>query len=147
MIRPIQQKDREIYLEMAEEFYKTDAVYMDIPKENLEKGFSELMRSKDRIEAFIIEAGGDTAGYVLLAKFFSQEAGGETIWFDEIYVRDNFRGKGLGSSAMQEIMEKFKECSFRLEIEPDNDGAVRLYERLGFQHLPYGEMYKFKKTD
>lgn len=37
------------------------------------------------------------AGYALLAKMFSQEAGGEVIWIDEIFVLPQFRSIGLGS--------------------------------------------------
>ncbi len=143
-IRPIEKSDKTEYLKMADDFYSTDAVYKKVPFEHFESAFSELMRSNERIECYIIESGKDVAGYILLAKFYSQEAGGETVWFDEIYVKDAFRGKGLATKAMTCIMEKYKDSSFRLEIEPENDGAIRLYERMGFKMIPYGEMAKFK---
>ena len=38
------------------------------------------------------------AGYALLAKTFSQEAGGLVVWLDEMYVRPAYRSKGLGPS-------------------------------------------------
>jgi len=143
-IRPIKLSDKTEYLKMADDFYSTDAVYKKVPKEHFENAFSELMRSTERIEAYIIESGNSIAGYILLAKFYSQEAGGETIWFDEIYVKEEFRGKGLATYAMTCLMEKYKDSSFRLEIEPENEGAIRLYERMGFRMIPYGEMAKFK---
>ena len=143
-IRPIKLSDKTEYLKMADDFYSTDAVFKKVPEEHFQKAFSELMRSKDRIEAYIIESEENIAGYILLAKFYSQEAGGETIWFDEIYVKEEYRGKGLATEAMTEIMGKYKDSSFRLEIEPENEGAIRLYERMGFIMIPYGEMAKFK---
>ena len=46
---------------------------------------------------------------------------------------------------LQEIFEEQygKELTrIRLEIEPNNDGARRLYTRLGYQRLGYEQMYK-----
>ena len=143
-IRLIKETDKTEYLKMADDFYSTDAVYKKVPTGHFEKAFSELMRSNERIEAYILEMGENVAGYILLAKFYSQEAGGETVWFDEIYVKEEYRKKGLATKAMTEIMEKYKASSFRLEIEPENEGAIRLYERMGFKMIPYGEMAKFK---
>mgnify|MGYP002740687863 FL=1 len=31
---------------------------------------------------------------------------------------------------------------FRLEVEPDNEGARRLYGRLGYEELPYVQMVR-----
>ena len=39
MIRPIEKKDREAYLKMAEIFYNSNAVLSPVPKENFEKTF------------------------------------------------------------------------------------------------------------
>ena len=143
-IRLIKETDKSEYLKMADDVYSTDAVYKKVPKEHFQKAFSELMRSNERIECYIIERDNMIAGYILLAKFYSQEAGGETIWFDEIYIKEEYRGMRLATEAMTEIMEKYKDSSFRLEIEPENEGAIRLYERMGFKMIPYGEMARFK---
>lgn len=142
-IRKITPSDRAQYLAMAKEFYSSEAVLHPVPESNFETAFAELCGSDRRICGYIIELEGQTAGYALLARFFSQEAGGEVIWFDELYVREAFRGKGLGSLAMKEIFAQFPDAAaFRLEIEPDNDSAKRLYERLGFGALGYAQMLR-----
>ena len=62
MIRKLQQSDREVYMKMTAEFYASDAVWHDIPKENLEKTFSELMRSDEYAECFVFEDGDTVVG-------------------------------------------------------------------------------------
>lgn len=37
---------------------------------------------------------------------------------------------------------KGKAARLRLEAEPDNTGAIRLYKRLGFEELPYKQLIK-----
>ena len=48
------------------------------------------------------------------------------------------RGRGIGSLIVQHSLRGFQAAGIkfvRLEVTSQNTGAVRLYERLGFQHL------------
>lgn len=139
IIRRIQQKDKEEYLRLAQEFYQTDAVLHSIPVGYMENTFEELMRSDEYAEAYIFEEEKEIAGYALLAKSFSQESGGRIIWIEELYVRDQFRSKGIGSqffNYLDENMEK-ETTRMRIEVEKTNDGAISLYKRIGYKSLDY----------
>ena len=92
---------------------------------------------------YVIESGGRPAGYALLALTFSNEAGGDVVWLDEIYIRPEFQGKGLGNEFFDFFEKEFASAArLRLEVEADNDGAVRLYERRGFRPLEYRQFIK-----
>lgn len=60
--------------------------------------------------------------------------------FDEIHinnlaVRPGFRGHGIGTTLMHHVLAEGKRLGARratLEVRASNDGARRLYERLGF---------------
>lgn len=60
--------------------------------------------------------------------------------FDEIHInnvamRPSFRGRGLGTSLMHHVLAEGRRLGARratLEVRASNDGARRLYERLGF---------------
>ncbi len=144
MIRKITPSDKELYLKLTDEFYKSDAVMHRIDSENFELTWQELMRSGDYTECFIIEKDRETAGYMLLAYTFSQEAGGKTAWIEEIFILPQFRSKGLGKEAFAFIKNNIEpQCArLRLEVEDDNVKAKKLYASLGFEMLEYRQMIK-----
>ena len=54
------------------------------------------------------------------------------------------RGKGVGSALLDaaEHAAKRRRChALRLEVRTDNDAAIRLYERLGYQRIGHYERY------
>jgi len=141
-IRRLNALDKELYMELVNEFYHSDAVLHPVKRENHEAMFAELMRSDVYAECYIIESGGNVAGFIMISKTFSQESGGLVVWIEEIFIREEFRGKGLGSAALEFIEKKVPASRYRLEIEPDNDRARELYTRLGYKNLPYEQMVK-----
>lgn len=140
-VRPVAPSDRKDYTTMAEEFYDSPAVMKKIPRSYIDLTFSELLSGSPYAAALIAERDGKAIGYALLALTFSQEAGGRVVWIDEIYVRPEARGSGAGRALIEAVRSRFPAARYRLELEPDNDGARRLYERLGFTALPYEQMY------
>lgn len=64
------------------------------------------------------------------------------MWIEEIYVRPEFRQKGLGKTFFEALDRIQPAARYRLEIEPDNQRAERLYRSLGFEPLPYRQMVK-----
>ena len=144
MIRKLTADDKEIYIGMAEEFYHSDAVLAPIPRNFIERTVEEALRSDTYAEIFLFEYEGETAGYALIAKTFSQEAGGMVWWIEEVYIRELFRSKGLGREFF-EYIENHKDegvARLRLEVEEENIRAVSLYERLGYKVLDYMQMVK-----
>ena len=143
-VRRIKTTDKDEYINLVTEFYNSDAVLAPVDSSHFDKTFAELMRSSERVVCYVADIDGKLAGYALIARFFSQEAGGEVAWLDEIYIRDEFRGKGAGTAIINKVFEDFKDAAaFRLEIEPENEGAERLYKRLGFQKLDYEQRIKY----
>ncbi len=144
MIRKLTADDKEIYIGMAEEFYHSDAVLAPIPRTFIERTVEEALRSDTYAEIFLFEYEGETAGYALIAKTFSQEAGGMVWWIEEVYIRELFRSKGLGREFFEYIENHMDEgvARLRLEVEEENIRAVSLYERLGYKVLDYMQMVK-----
>ncbi len=144
MIRPIQKSDRDFYLACAKAFYQSPVVLSPIPASHIEKTFDLLMRGTPLASAYIFESQGEKCGYALLAHTWSQEAGGEAIWVEEIYVLPEFRKKGIGKEFFCFLEKNFGKTAkrFRLEVEKENEGAVRLYQSLGFDFFEYDQMKK-----
>ena len=61
--------------------------------------------------------------------------------FEELYLKEEARGKGYGSRYFEAVMKARPEVKrFRLEVTRSNEGAVRLYQKLGFEFLDYDQM-------
>ncbi len=142
--RRMRASDRETYLAMAREFYQSDAVLQPVPESFLQAAFQELMRSDEYMEGYLLCEDGEPVGYAMLCKTFATEPGGSVIWLDELYVRPEHRGKGLGKAFFAYLHKHRPAARYRLEVEPDNEGAMRLYRSLGYRELPYLQMCKGK---
>lgn len=139
VIDKAKEADRGAVISMMKDFYSSDAVMYPVPEENFVKTFDECLKSDVYAELFTAKYDGKTAGYMLTARTFSNEAGGMVTWIEELYVRPDMRGKMIGHAMLERIL-KDKSVRFRLEIEEENTGAVRLYKSFGFEMFGYGQM-------
>ena len=142
-IRPFLPDEEAVFINLCKEFYSSEAVLHTVPDSYFAATFEEMKKSDRYVEGFLFSEGGETAGYGLIAKSFSNEAGGLVIWVEEIYLRPAFRSKGFGSAFFAFLEQRFPNAKrFRLEIEPDNVRAEALYQRRGYRRLPYAQMIK-----
>ena len=144
MIRKINREDKDKFIAMAKEFYGSDAVLHTIPDDSICRTFSEIMSGSPYADAYIYEYNGEVAGYSLLAFTYSNEAGGLVLWIEEVYILPKYQGRGFGKELLKflEATYKDKVARIRLEVEDSNQGAVKLYRKLGFANLNYSQMYK-----
>ncbi len=141
MLRNININDKKEYIEMTKEFYTSEAVLHSIPQEYIETTFDNLVNDTPYAKGYMIEYNGGVAGYVLLAITYSNEVGGKVVWIEEIFIKEEFRGKGIGKKVFGQIKELNKDAKrFRLEVTKENLGAIRLYENLGYENLDYLQM-------
>jgi len=141
MIRQFTAADRAAYLQMAHDFYHSEAVDHVIPDAHIERTADLLLEGSPYAAGYILEQAGQIAGYALLALTWSQEGGGFTVWVEELFVLPQFRGQGIGTEFFQALRTLYPQAArFRLEIEPDNEKAKALYTRMGFSMLNYGQM-------
>ena len=96
-------------------------------------GFSEPVRFR----ALISEWDGKVAGYAIYFVHFSS-FDGRGLFLEDIYVRDEFRGKGIGKALMAEIAKIALRGGFRSlrwEVLDWNRPAIDFYHRLGATFL------------
>ena len=142
MIRKIEVKDKELFFELSREFYSSPAVLCNIPEAYHASTFDELMRSEEYLMGYIFELDGAPVGYGLLNVTYGHEAGGRVVWIEEIYVREGYRSRGIGREFFEYVFKNVPAARYRLEVEPENERAVKLYEGLGFEVLGYGQMVR-----
>lgn len=144
-IRKITSEDRDFFIAASKAFYASAAVAHDVPASYHLTTFEELMNSEVYQSGYILEVDGASVGYALVSKTFSHEAGGTVWWLEELYILPEYRGKGLGRSYFDFIEKAAAENGvrrLRLEVEPDNTRAAKLYFDLGYKPLNYAQMLK-----
>ena len=141
-IRKMQAQDTPIVTEMMRVFYASPAVHTDGSAEIFAADIAACVGDSPYAEGYVMEAAGAVIGYAMVAKSYSTEFGKPCIWIEDIYLRDDYRGQGLGSRFLEYITAQYTDCIFRLEVEAENTRAIRTYEKCGFSPLPYMEMKK-----
>lgn len=137
--------DRQAFLELMNEFYHSPAVLHPLPYENMERCFDDSVNGSPYVKTYIFETEENKpVGFSIVAVGYSSEAGGISVWIEDIYLQEEYRGSGFGRGFIDFIESEFsgRAKRLRLEVERDNKRAISLYDRCGFEFLPYLQMIK-----
>lgn len=133
--RPATPADRGALLPMIREFYVIDGY--PFSEDEVGEVLGALLADPALGRVWIAEDEvGAAAGYLVLVLGYSLEFRGRDAFVDELYVREAYRGHGLGSAALDLAEEACREMGVRalhLEVERENTGAQALYRRRGFR--------------
>jgi ribosomal protein S18 acetylase RimI-like enzyme len=90
-------------------------------------------------DSLVIQADGEDAGWLVAASM------PEEVHIVDIMVMPEMRGMGIGAAAIQVILSSAADAGkpVRLSVNPMNQGAIRLYERLGFRKIGEDEIQHF----
>ena len=142
IFRPMKERDRETVIEMMRCFYRSDAVLTNGSDEIFNRDIDQCIARSPYLEGYILENDGTIQGYALLAKSFSAEFGRRCIWVEDLFIKSEYRGRGIGSCFLKFVEEKYPDSVFRLEVERENEHAIHVYRKRGYRVLPYMEMIK-----
>lgn len=130
--------DKEKWITLNLEFMAYEYEDENIWEDPLKKGnpgdmFEEIIRdNKSPNILFFIEEEGEVIGFINAAYFISVWAHGKVLFIDDFFIIEEFRGKGYGKKALQELEDKMKVETykrFQLLAEEINPKAVSFYER------------------
>ena len=141
-IRAMQLKDMEEVVGMMRVFYDSPAVIHAAPDEILRQDVKDCVGDCPYIEGYIFEENDRILGYSMVAKSYSTEYGGICVWVEDLYMKEEARGLGIGTAFFSFLDEKYKDQAvrFRLEVEEENERAVAVYKKAGYHPLPYMQM-------
>ena len=102
----------------------------------------------------VILADGMPAGYAMYG-FFADEGSFGRVWLDRLMVDQNFQGHGIGSAALNAMIDRLVEeygCNeIYLSVYESNTRAISMYKRRGFEFNgeldAKGELVMVLKTD
>lgn len=142
IIRPMVKEDKNCVLEMMRVFYASEAVFTNGSEEIFNSDIDNCVGDCPYVEGYIFQGNDEVQGYAMVAKSFSTEFGKPCMWIEDIYIKQEYRGMGIGSRFFEFIEGKYPDVIFRLEVEEENERAVRVYKKCGYEILPYMEMKK-----
>ena len=140
--RDITAADRPAVIPMVEAFYQTDAVDHPVPQDTIDRTFlAAADPAEPLLRGVLVCDGEDVVGYVYLTFCYSAEVGGRCVFIEEIFLKEQFRGRGYGREIMAWMEGEYPEFRrFRLEVTQVNQQAIRLYEKSGYKYLRYDQM-------
>lgn len=142
VIRDLMEQDREELVLMMDVFYASPAVLSNGSTEIFNQDIDACLSDSPLLEGYIFEIEQETVGYAMVAKSFSTEYGRVCIWIEDLYMKENYRGKGIGTSFFTFIEEKYPDTIIKLEVEEENKRAIHMYQKCGYELLEYLEMRK-----
>jgi GNAT superfamily N-acetyltransferase len=92
-------------------------------EEVVRESLRELLINPSVGRVFLICDADSCVGYVVLSFDFSLEYGGRNAWIDELFIRPELRGKGIGSKALDFAVQVARECGAKvlhLEVNRGN---------------------------
>lgn len=142
-IRVMTKEDKNDVMEMMKIFYASPAVASNGSEEVFTRDIENCVGECPFLEGYVFQNDREIQGYAMVAKSFSTEFGKGCIWIEDLYIKREYRGLGIGSNFFEYIEEKYPDTILRLEVDKENERAIKVYEKCGYERLPYLEMKKF----
>lgn len=146
--RKAEAADLPVLIELVDALYTEDPSPLQPTPEHTRRSFEAFTKHPEKGMALLMEQEGQVAGYALLVFFWSNEYGGHKVFIDELYVRPEWRGKGLATAFFEYIQQEWADfaVAFELEVTPQNAKARQLYERLGFVQAKNANLVLIQKA-
>ncbi len=116
------------------EYYAYDHIPFD--REAARSSMERLVNDHYLGRAWVISYGADAVGYCVLTLGYSLEFHGRSAFIDELFIKEGYRGKGIGTRTLEFLKETARALgvtALRLEVEQKNVDAQRLYRKAGFE--------------
>jgi GNAT superfamily N-acetyltransferase len=127
------ESDTDVLLAMMREYYAFDHHPFD--SEKARTALIGLLRQPVFGCVWLICAGENVVGYIVLTFGYSLELLGRDAFVDEFFLLESHRGQGWGRKAMEFVEEAARSLevhAIHLEVTRHNAGAQQFYPKLGF---------------
>jgi GNAT superfamily N-acetyltransferase len=129
-IRNAERVDVKVLVQLIQEMGQHERMAVFASEESLaQDGFGPT----PKFRAVIAEVGAEVAGYALFFDCYSSFQG-KGIFLEDLFVRDNFRGKGVGRALLSYIAARVIELGYfgiMLNVLDWNQSALQFFEGAG----------------
>jgi ribosomal protein S18 acetylase RimI-like enzyme len=132
--RQATRSDIDLLVEFMRQFYAIDNY--DFEEARSRTVLDELINDPILGRLWLILNGNETVGYAVVTFGYSLEYHGRSATLDELFIRADQRGRGVGTQALQFVIDACREMGLKtinLEVERANVAGQRLYRKFGFK--------------
>ena len=125
----------EFQLKMA---FETEG--LRLPQESIRPGVKAALEDENKGIYYIAEVNGEVAGSLLITREWSDWRNGWVSWIQSVFVKKEYRRKGIYSALYQHIKNKVLKDEFkgiRLYVDNTNIKARKVYSALGMDDSHY----------
>lgn len=136
--RSFQPEDFQAVAALVKLFYQETPGNATISIQKIKKTFREFTTHPEKGTIVICKSQKKIVGYAILFRGWSNEAGKNLLFIDELYVEKSFRNQGIASGCLKYILKKYKKSAtaLMLAVEPGNEKVEKLYRKIGFKTYP-----------
>lgn len=140
LVRKATINDRTVLLEFEQGVIRAERPFDPTLKDDPVHYYDlDQMLSDPQTDVVVVEAGGQVvaSGYsrIQVSKPYLKHS--HHAYFGMMYVRPEYRGKGLNAVVLEELVSLAKERGITevyLEVYSQNQSAIRAYEKFGFEN-------------
>lgn len=139
-IRPASESDAPVIAEFNR-LMATETENKSLPAERIARGVEAILDDPSKGLYFVAEVDAQVVGQLMITYEWSDWRNGNFWWIQSVYVRSDYRGKGVFKALYGHVMKIVKGrkdvCGLRLYVDKDNKKARETYERLGMIKTGY----------
>jgi len=127
------ENDIDTLLAMMRELYRYDGIEFDEGRQR--PALVRLLRDGSIGRAYLIRDDDRAVGHIFLTFDYGLEYGGSEVWIDELFVREECRGRGVGAAAIrfvEEVCRSWDVQALHLGVAMVNRRALAFYLKNGF---------------
>ena len=97
--RKAKKTDTNILKTLIREYYRFDR--QQVSNDKIASSLTFALQDNPYVSIWLIDVADKVAGYLVVAIGFTIEAGGKDGFLDELFLREPFRGSGVGRKAIE----------------------------------------------
>jgi ribosomal protein S18 acetylase RimI-like enzyme len=135
-------------VELMHEFYAESNYPLD--RDWAAGAFLKLLAHPELGCVWVADCGATVSGYVVLTFRYTMEHGALSGHVDDLFVRPDHRGRGVGIGLLSELLAECKRRScgaIHVEVGNDNVAAMSIYKRLGLGESHDGRLFLQGRLD
>jgi GNAT superfamily N-acetyltransferase len=144
VIRPCRPGDAEVLARLVRELAEFEN-HEDRARATAESFRVHLFGPRPYAEAFLAEVAGVPAGFALVFPIFSTFRGEPGLYLEDLFVRQEHRGRGIGKALLATVARAAVERGFGWmgwTVLDWNDPAIRFYQGLGARPVSEWTVYR-----